>query len=50
VEPSGRHQRFALDLDATTLTHTHVDSSKEVEAWVGADFSRFVTLKPCAAS
>ena len=39
VEPSGRHQRFALDLFATTSTHTHADSSEEDEAWVGADFS-----------
>jgi len=40
AEPSGRHQRFALDLDATTSTHTHADSSEEDEAWAGADFSR----------
>ena len=39
VEPSGRHQRFTLDLDATTSTHTHADSSKEDEAWAGANFS-----------
>ena len=39
VKPSGRHQRFALDFDTTTLTHTHADSSEEDEAWVGADFS-----------
>ena len=38
AEPSGRHQRFALDLDATTLTHTHADSSEEDEAWARADF------------
>ena len=25
AEPSGRHQRFALDFDTTTSTHTHVD-------------------------
>ena len=36
----GRHQRFALDLDATTSTHTHADSSEEDEAWARADFSR----------
>ena len=39
VEPSGRHQRFALDLIATTPTHTHADSSEEDEAWARADFS-----------
>ena len=39
AEPSGRHQRFTLDLFATTLTHTHADSSEEDEAWAGADFS-----------
>ena len=33
------YQCFALDLIATTPTHTHVDSSKEDEAWAGADFS-----------
>ena len=38
-EPSGRHQRFALDLFATTSTHTHADSSEEDEAWARADFS-----------
>ena len=38
VEPSGRHQRFALDLNATTSTHTHTDFSEEDEAWTGADF------------
>ena len=40
AEPSGCHQRFALDLFATTSTHTHADSSKEDEAWARADFSR----------
>ena len=40
AEPSGRHQRFALDLFATTSTHTHADSSEEDEAWAGADFSK----------
>ena len=39
TEPSGRHQRFALDLSATTSAHTHTDSSDEDEAWAGADFS-----------
>ena len=39
TEPSGRHQRFALDLSATTSAHTHTDSSEEDEAWAGADFS-----------
>ena len=39
AEPSRRHQRFALDLFATTSTHTHADSSEEDEAWAGADFS-----------
>ena len=39
AEPSGRHQRFALDLIATTSTHTHTDSSEEDEAWARADFS-----------
>ena len=39
AEPSGLHQRFALDFDTTTSTHTHADSSEEDEAWVGADFS-----------
>ena len=39
VEPSGRHQCFALDLFATTSTHTHADSSEEDEAWARADFS-----------
>jgi len=38
VEPSGCHQRFALDFDTTTSTHTHADSSEEDEAWAGADF------------
>ena len=36
---SERRQRFALNLDTTALTHTHVDSSEEDEAWAGADFS-----------
>ena len=39
AEPSGRHQRFALDHFATTSAHTHTDSSEEDEAWAGADFS-----------
>ena len=39
TEPSGRHQRFALDLFTTTSTHTHADSSEEDEAWAGVDFS-----------
>ena len=40
AEPSGHHQCFALDLFATTSTHTHADSSEEDEAWARADFSR----------
>ena len=39
TEPSGRHQRFVLDLSATTSAHTHTDSSEEDEAWAGVDFS-----------
>ena len=39
TEPSGHHQRFALDLSATTSAHTHTDSSEEDEAWARADFS-----------
>ena len=39
TEPSGRHQRFALDLFATISAHTHTDSSEEDEAWARADFS-----------
>jgi len=39
TEPSGRHQRFALDFSATTSVHTHIDSSEEDEAWARADFS-----------
>jgi len=39
MEPSGRHQHFALDLFATTSAHTHTDSSEEDKAWAGADFS-----------
>ena len=39
TEPSGRHQRFALDFSATTSCYTHTDSSEEDEAWTGADFS-----------
>ena len=38
AEPSGRHQRFTLDLFATTSTHTHADSLEADEAWAGADF------------
>ena len=33
------YQRFALDLIATTPTHTHADSSEEDEVWAGVDFS-----------
>ena len=40
TEPLGCHQRFALDLIATTSTHTHADSSEEDKAWAEADFSR----------
>ena len=40
AEPSGRHQRFALDLDAATSTHTHADSLEEDKAWARANFSR----------
>ena len=39
TEPSGRHQRFAPDLSATTSAHTHTDSSKEDEVWAKANFS-----------
>ena len=39
AEPSGCHQRFALDFDTTTSSHSHADSSEEDEAWVRADFS-----------
>ena len=39
TEPSGRHQRFAFDLFATTSTHTHADSLEEDEAWARVDFS-----------
>jgi len=39
VKPPGRHQCFALDLIATTPTHTHADSSEEDKAWTGAYFS-----------
>ena len=39
TEPLGRHQCFALDLIATSPTHTHIDSSEEDKAWAGADFS-----------
>ena len=45
TEPSGRHQRFALDLFATTSTHTHADSSEEDEAWARADFSGLCDLE-----
>ena len=38
AEPSGHHQRFALDF-TTISTHTHTDSSEEDEAWARADFS-----------
>ena len=40
AEPLGCHQRFAIDLIATTLACTHVDSSEDDEAWAGVDFSR----------
>jgi hypothetical protein len=33
------YQCFALDLIATTPTHTHADSSEEDKAWARADFS-----------
>jgi len=39
AEPSGRHQRFALDFFTTTSTHTHSGSSEEDETWARADFS-----------
>ena len=39
AEPSERHQRFALDFDTTTSSHSHADSSEEDEARAGADFS-----------
>ena len=39
TEPSRCHQRFAFDLNVTTSTHTHADSSEEDEAWAGVDFS-----------
>ena len=39
AEPSGRHQRFALDFDTTTSICTHTNSSEEDEAWARADFS-----------
>ena len=39
AEPSGCHQRFALDFITTTSTHTHAGSSEEDEAWARADFS-----------
>ena len=39
AEPSGCHQCFALDLFATTSTHTHADSSEEDKAWARANFS-----------
>jgi len=38
VEPSGRHQRFALDFSTTTSTHTHADSLEEDKAWARANF------------
>ena len=38
AEPSGHHQRFALDFGTVTSTHSHADSSEEDEAWTGADF------------
>ena len=50
TEPLGRHQRFALDLFATTSTPTHTDSSEEDEAWAGADFSGLRDPKLCASS
>jgi hypothetical protein len=39
------YQCFALDLIATTPTHTHADSSEEDEAWARADFSRLCDPK-----
>jgi len=39
AEPSGHHQRFALDFSTATSTHSHADSSEEDEAWARADFS-----------
>ena len=37
AEPSGHHQRFALDFSTTISTHTHTDSSEEDEAWARVD-------------
>ena len=45
AEPSGCHQRFALDLFTTTSTHTHADSSEEDEAWARAEFSGLRNLE-----
>ena len=39
AEPSGHHQRFALDFSTIISTHTHTESSEEDEAWAGANFS-----------
>ena len=39
AEPSGLHQRFALDFSPATSAHAHADSSEEDEAWAGAGFS-----------
>ena len=39
AEPSGHHQRFALDFSTTISTHTHTESSEEDKVWAGADFS-----------
>jgi hypothetical protein len=40
AEPSGHHQRFALDFGTVTSTHSHADSSEEDGAWTEVDFSR----------
>ena len=45
AEPSGRHRRFALDFSTAASTHTHTDSSEEVETWAGADFSELRDLE-----
>ena len=39
AEPLERHQRFTLDFDTTTSSHSHADSSEEDEARAGVDFS-----------
>ena len=40
ADPSGHCQRFALDFDTATSTHSHADSSEVDEAWAGVDFFR----------